>query len=109
MAWVRVASRAAFDGREVLGVTAGGRRVAVYRLADGWFATGDTCPHAGASLSDGCIVEGHVECPVHHALFDIRTGASDGSVTSRTLATFAVTVEGDDIYVDVPAMEERTR
>jgi nitrite reductase/ring-hydroxylating ferredoxin subunit len=93
------------DGRDVVGVETAGRRLALYRLEGECFATSDGCPHAGASLSEGCVVEGYIECPVHRALFDIRTGASDGSVTPRSLATFPVKVEDGDLYVDVPVQE----
>ncbi len=106
MAWERAASRADLDGREMLGVRCGGRPVALYVLADGIYATSNSCPHMGALLSHGCVVQGHVECPMHHALFDIRTGASDGSVTARSVQTFPVRIEAGDIYVDVPATEE---
>ena len=107
MPWTRVASHAVFDGREMFSVRCGadGPRVALYRLADSVFATADRCPHLGASLTHGCLVQGFVECPMHHALFDIRTGAADGSVTDRPVRTFPVKVEGDAIYVDVPTEE----
>jgi nitrite reductase/ring-hydroxylating ferredoxin subunit len=106
MPWLRAAPLAALEGRDVVGVEVGGRRVAVYRLDGAVYATSDRCPHAGAPLSRGCVVDGHIECPVHHALFDIRTGAGDGSVTAGDLATFAVKLEGGIIYVDVPVIEE---
>jgi nitrite reductase/ring-hydroxylating ferredoxin subunit len=109
MPWVLAAPRSALEGRDLVGLDVHGRRVAVYRLGDALFATSDTCPHAGGSLSEGCVVEGYIECPVHHALFDIRTGASDGSVTPRHLATFPVKVEEGAIYVDLPPVEETTR
>ena len=102
MAWVVAAATSALDGRDVIGIDVAGRRLAIYRLNDGYFATSDTCPHAAASLSDGCVVEGYIECPVHSALFDIRTGASDGSMTPRNLVTFPVRVEADRILVDIP-------
>jgi nitrite reductase/ring-hydroxylating ferredoxin subunit len=87
----------------------GGTRVALYRLDDGIFATSDTCPHAGTALSSGCVVEGYIECPLHHALFDIRSGASDGSITPRSLTIFPVKVEGEIIYVGLPEVEGSTR
>jgi len=52
------------------------------------------------------VVESFVECPYHFALFDIRTGAPDGGVTTRSVRTFATRVEHDDIYVDLPDAEE---
>jgi nitrite reductase/ring-hydroxylating ferredoxin subunit len=104
--WTRVATLSAFDGRAVVGVDCQGRRLALYRLADGIFASSDICPHQGASLSEGCVIDGFVECPVHYALFDIRTGISDGAVTTRPLRTLATRVEQDDIYVDLSGFEE---
>ena len=80
-------------------------RLALYALDDGIYATSNQCPHLGALLSHGCVVQGYVECPMHHALFDIRTGASDGSVTDRAVQTYPVKVDGADIYVDLPAEE----
>ena len=105
-AWTWVATLSAFDGRAVLGVECQGRRLALYRLSDGVFASTDTCPHHGSPLSQGCVVDGFIECPVHYARFDIRTGAPDGAVTSRRLKTLATKVEDGDIYVDVSGLEE---
>ncbi|MEZ5416084.1 MAG: Rieske 2Fe-2S domain-containing protein [Vicinamibacterales bacterium] len=109
MPWVRAAARADLAGREVLGVRCEGRPVAIFALADGLHATSNVCPHMGALLSHGCVVQGYVECPMHHALFDIRTGAPDGSVTDRALPTFPVKVEADVVYVELPAAEENAR
>lgn len=89
----------------MLGRRVAGHRLALFALDGGYFAMQDICPHLGALLSYGCVVQGYVECPMHHALFDIRTGVSDGSVTDRNVRTFPVKVEGDDIYVDLPEAE----
>ena len=105
MAWTRVATRADFGDRAMMSVRCPDQRVALFALPDGVFATSDACPHMGASLSLGCLVQGYVECPMHRALFDVRTGASDGSVTDRGVRTFPVRIEGGDIYVDLPAEE----
>ena len=106
MPWTRLAARTDFAGREMFSVRCpDGHRIALYALDGGVHATSDACPHLGASLSLGCVVQGYVECPMHHALFDIRTGASDGSVTDRPVRTYPVKVEGGDIYVDLPAGE----
>lgn len=53
-----------------------GTAVAVFRLADGWAAIGDTCPHMGTSLADGPVEDGVVECPWHHWRYDVTTGKS---------------------------------
>ena len=106
MAWTPVARCAALEHGGVRSVDCGGTQLALYRLEDGVFATSATCPHLGGSLADGTIVDGYIECPVHYALFDIRTGDSDGAITSQPLRTFATRVEDDVIYVDLPMAEE---
>ena len=101
MAWIMATPCTAFSDRRVIGVLCGGQRLAIYKLPDGYFATRDACPHQGSALSEGCVVESYIECPSHHALFDIRTGAADGSVTSIPLKTYPTRVENDHIYVDL--------
>ena len=102
MPWVRAATRSELAGRDVLGLRLAGWPIALFALPDGIYATGNVCPHLGALLSFGTVVDGYVECPMHHALFDIRTGATDGSVTGRNVRTFPVRVEDDVIFVDLP-------
>jgi nitrite reductase/ring-hydroxylating ferredoxin subunit len=106
MAWTLASSRAALADRDLIGIVCHGQPVALYRLGDEVHATSDTCPHLGASLSAGCVVDGFIECPLHHALFDIRTGAADGSVTSRPVPTYPVKLDGDAIYIDLSGSEE---
>jgi nitrite reductase/ring-hydroxylating ferredoxin subunit len=106
MPWTYAAPRSAFDVRDVVAVEVGGQRVALYRLSDGIHATSDACPHQGASLSQGCVVEGFIECPLHFALFDIRTGAAGGGPTTTSVRTYPAKVEQDSIYVELPAAEE---
>jgi len=106
MPWTYAAPRSALGARNVIAVEVGGQRLALYRLGDAIHATADACPHLGASLSQGCVVEGFVECPLHFALFDIRTGAAGGGPTTRSVRTYPTKVEQDGIYVDIPAAEE---
>lgn len=103
MAWTFAARCDAFGGRDLIGVEREGRRLALYRVNGEYFATSDVCPHHGAALSRGSIVEGFVECPVHFALFDIRTGAPDGGTTLKALKTFPTRVENGEIHVDLDA------
>lgn len=51
--------------------------VALFRTENGeFYATADTCTHEKWSLGEDSDLEGYeVECPLHMARFDIRTGA----------------------------------
>ena len=55
--------------------TAGDEKIAVYHLKEGFFATQASCTHMFAPLARGKILDGcRIQCPLHHARFDIRTG-----------------------------------
>lgn len=55
---------------------AGERRVVVYHLRKGFFATQALCTHTFGPLARGKIVDDcQIECPLHRARFDVATGA----------------------------------
>ncbi len=78
-----------------------GHRVAVFNLNGEFFAIDDICTHEEASLSDGAIDNDTVECPWHGALFNIKTGAALTMPAVTAVRTYAVKVEGDQVWVDV--------
>ncbi|MFT4024259.1 MAG: Rieske 2Fe-2S domain-containing protein [Flavihumibacter sp.] len=64
-----------FDQRQVVRVRAGNRWISVARVGEQLFAFADTCPHAGACLSDGWMdALGNIVCPLHRYKFDVKTG-----------------------------------
>jgi 3-phenylpropionate/trans-cinnamate dioxygenase ferredoxin component len=81
-------------------VEAGGRFLALFNVAGTFYAVDDTCTHAEASLAEGFLEGTEVECPLHGARFDLRTGAAVWSPAFVPVATYAVRVEGDDVLVD---------
>ncbi|NYV77392.1 non-heme iron oxygenase ferredoxin subunit [Streptomyces sp. UH6] len=48
--------------------------IAVFHSDGAYYALDDTCSHGSASLADGWIEDGEVECPLHSARFCLRTG-----------------------------------
>lgn len=81
-------------------VIIGEQQIAIFNLDGEFYATDDVCTHAYASLSEGYIEDGCVECPLHAGLFDIRTGKAQGVPVTEDIRTFPVRVEGEDIYVE---------
>lgn len=60
---------------QMKGFTVQGEKIVVYHLEDGFFATQANCTHVFAPLARGKILDDcKVQCPFHHARFDIRTG-----------------------------------
>lgn len=101
--WVRVASKADIEEGKVLGVRVSGKEVAVYHLQGGEFcATDNICSHEFALLSEGWLENGCIECPLHAAQFDARTGKALSAPADEDLAVYQVKIEGDDIMVNIP-------
>jgi len=105
--WTFAAQTADIGQGGLLGVVCGGRSIALCRLSDGYVALLDQCPHLGARLSEGCLVDGFVECPLHYGLFDAKTGASAGGVTMHSAQTFPARVVNGAIEVDLEPADSR--
>jgi nitrite reductase/ring-hydroxylating ferredoxin subunit len=78
--------------------------VALYRLADGFYATEDFCSHGIASLSEGTLDGDVIECPFHGGAFNVRTGEPESSPCVTPLKTFAVAVR-DGMVLIGPAQD----
>lgn len=63
----------------------------------------DTCSHGMASLSEGEIDDGRIYCPFHSGSFDIATGEPADPPCTIAIRTYAVTEQGDGIYISPPA------
>jgi len=97
--WVRVAARGDLAAGEVIGVEAAGHSIAVYDCGGELFATDNVCTHAYACLSDGWLDGNTIECPLHAARFDVRTGQVLDPPATEDLKTYSVRLVGDDIQV----------
>ncbi|MER7481360.1 MULTISPECIES: bifunctional 3-phenylpropionate/cinnamic acid dioxygenase ferredoxin subunit [Streptomyces] len=74
--------------------------VSVFHTDDGeLFAIDDTCTHQDASLADGWLEGGEVECPLHASKFNLKTGAVDAPPAKLPVRTHEVFVEDGMIYV----------
>ncbi len=82
-------------------VDVGDRDVAVVRDGDDWYAIEDECSHAAIPLSEGDVEGCEIECWLHGSRFDLRTGKPCGPPATQAVAVYPVTVEGDDVLVDV--------
>jgi 3-phenylpropionate/trans-cinnamate dioxygenase ferredoxin component len=65
------------------------------------YAIEDVCTHDGGPLDQGTLEGECVVCPRHGATFDVRTGDALTLPAVIPLMTFDVTVQGDDVFVDV--------
>ncbi len=94
--WVRAASVADVAEGTCLGVRLGDKDVALYHLPGGEFrATDNVCSHEFALLSDGWLEDGCIECPLHAARFDVRTGKALCAPAETDIAVYAVKVDAE--------------
>lgn len=101
--WVRVAGVADVAEGQVYAVRVGGREIALYHLPGGDFrATDNICSHEYAQLSDGWLEDGSIECPLHAARFDVRTGKALCAPAETDLDVYELRVEGGDLLIKVP-------
>jgi naphthalene 1,2-dioxygenase system ferredoxin subunit len=99
--WVRVAGRGDLGAGEVIGVEVAGRSIAIYDCDGTLFATDNICTHAYACLSDGWLEGEAIECPLHAARFNVRTGQVLDPPATEDLKTYPARLVGDDIQVQL--------
>lgn len=95
---IQVDFNALVDGKPQK-VAIGNQDVCVARIGEEVFAIADMCTHAEASLSEGDISNYKIECWLHGAEFDLRTGAAVTPPAVEALETFAVKRDGDTVTI----------
>ena len=69
-------------------------------LVDGEvYAIADTCTHSDASLSEGELNGPLIECWLHGAEFDVRTGEAVTPPATAPVAKFHVHIDGEDVTI----------
>ncbi|MCP1576192.1 naphthalene 1,2-dioxygenase system ferredoxin subunit [Herbaspirillum rubrisubalbicans] len=97
--WVEAASIDAIPEDEVIGVAAGGKELALYRVDGQFYATDNICTHGHARLCDG-FLEGHeIECPLHQGKFDIRDGRAMCAPLTVDVRTYPIRIEEGKVFV----------
>ena len=81
--------------------TAAGRVIALYNVDGTLHALDGVCPHAGGPLGQGQLEGCVVTCPWHGWQFDVTSGQHCLTEAIRH-TSFPVTVEGDDVLVELP-------
>lgn len=102
LGFVKVASAKALIAGRIVGAEASGKLVVVANVDGKYYAIGDKCTHRGCKLSGGSLEEnGIVKCPCHGSRFDVKTGNVAKGPAKTPEPTFQVTVEKDDVLVNV--------
>ena len=100
--WRKLAKVSEVESGSALAVEVDGREpIAIVNVDGQMYAIDDICTHADASLCDGIVDGEEIECPLHFARFNIKTGAVVAPPADRPLCTYPVRILGDDIEVEL--------
>lgn len=78
-----------------------GKSICVTRVGDLVFAIDDTCTHAEASLSEGIVSGFTIECWLHGAEFDLRTGEVITLPATIAVKTYPVKIDANSVTVEI--------
>ena len=80
-------------------VAVNGERRVLANVEGTFYAISDVCGHRNAPLSRGKLEGYFIECPLHFAQFDVRTGELVNGPVSTAVAVYQVRVEGETVYI----------
>lgn len=84
---------------EMRQVRVGRKRICVLNVEGEFFAIDDTCTHEEASLCEGELFGDIVECPLHGAAFNVRTGEVEAFPAVVPVETYQVRIVDGEIQV----------
>ena len=77
------------------------KQIALFNHEGEYYALDDMCSHAEASLSEGDVYDCKVECPLHGAEFDLKTGDAVTLPATKPVNKYKVNVEDDYIFLEM--------
>lgn len=88
-----------FDNTSVAKIDINGTTVAVFKVDEDYYAIQNMCSHSEADLADGEVYDCKVECPLHGAEFDLKTGDALTLPATKPVSVFATEVDGDFLVI----------
>jgi nitrite reductase/ring-hydroxylating ferredoxin subunit len=99
---VLVGKASEFANGRLAHVTAGGKEVLIANIGGKFYATGNTCTHAGAELHEGELKDNLLTCPWHGARWDLTTGNLDWFPQKlKAIGQYKVILENGTVFVEV--------
>jgi 3-phenylpropionate/trans-cinnamate dioxygenase ferredoxin component len=101
---IKIATLDQIPANGMHGFVHGERHIAIFRVGEEIYATDNICTHEEADLTDGWFEPDDcaVECPLHGARFDIRSGQALSLPAYLPVAVYPVRVEEGEVWVDLP-------
>ncbi|MGH8380760.1 Rieske (2Fe-2S) protein [Pseudomonas sp.] len=90
------------DSRALL--TFADKSLALFNVADQFYAIDDSCPHQGASLCGGRLDGRVIQCCAHGLRFDLASGYLLNS-TQLKVASYPVERQGEQLFIVIDSEE----
>lgn len=81
-------------------ITTDGEAILLCNVDGEYYAVDDLCSHEDFSLSYGCLKGYHIECSLHGARFDVRTGEPSMEPAEQAIKTFPIVFKDQSILID---------
>ncbi len=81
----------------VLCTTAAGVAIVLCKVGDAFHAVSNECTHAKATFVGARLRRFRLICPLHGAMFDVRTGEPNGQLARAALTTYPTRVSPEGI------------
>jgi 3-phenylpropionate/trans-cinnamate dioxygenase ferredoxin subunit len=88
-----------FENSPVSTIDINGTTVAVFKVDEDYYAIQNMCSHAEADLADGEVYDCKVECPLHGAEFDLKTGEALTLPATKPVSVFRTEIDGDTLII----------
>jgi nitrite reductase (NADH) small subunit len=100
MAFARVARKDEIPAGSIREFQIEGKTLAIANVGDKFYAVDNTCLHRGGPLGQGILHGVAVTCPWHGWQYDVTTGKLVMN-QAVAVATYALEVRGEDLWIDV--------
>jgi len=98
--WIKACLTDDIEKEDVIRFDHADRTFAIYRTSDDkFYATDGFCTHANVHLAGGLVMDHLIECPKHNGRFDFTTGQAKGAPACVNLKTYAVKIEGSEVFI----------
>jgi nitrite reductase/ring-hydroxylating ferredoxin subunit len=87
-------------------VEIGDLQIAIFNLGGEFFATDNVCTHEYALLTDGILEDDIVECPLHAACFNIKTGRVTCEPAESDLRVYKTRLVGQQVELFIEQNRE---
>ncbi len=96
---IPVIAQAALGAGEMTVISVAGEEVLVANVDGQFYAVSNLCSHAGARLSSGRLNGHELSCPMHRAVFDVRTGIPVKAPAAEQLKRYPLVLENGKVNI----------